>query len=75
MCTTRRQKRRNNSQDNPENASEVIIPTSLQVNSDLSEQDILIAGPSSAESPRIENSALEELRALKDEITSERRAF
>ena len=72
MSTTRSQKRRNNSQDNPENVSEVIIPTSVQVNTDLNEQDILIAGPSSAKSPRIENSALEELRAsLKDEITSE----
>ena len=75
MSTTRSQKRRNNSQDNPENASEVIIPTSLQVNTDLSEQNTLIAGPSSAKSPRIEKSALEELRAsLKDGITSDIRA-
>ena len=63
MSTTRSQKRKKNSQDNPENVSEMIIPTTLQVNTDLNQQDILIAGPSSAKSPRIENSVLEELRA------------
>ena len=71
MSTTRSQKRKNNSQDNPENVSEMIFPTTLQVSTDLNQQDILIAGPSSTKSPRIENSVLEETRAsLKDGITS-----
>ena len=76
MSTTRSQKRKKNSQDNPENVSEMIIPTTLQVSTDLNQQDILIAGTSSAKSPRIENSVLEELRAsLKDKISSERKVL
>ena len=36
------------------------------------DQDVFVAGPTSATSPRIENSSLESLRAsLKEEITSE----
>ena len=45
-------------------------------NLDLSDQDILVAGPSTAKSPRIENSILEGLRvSLKEEITSKFRGF
>ena len=47
--------------------SPVLVGQEIQV-----EQDVMVEGPSSAKSPRIESSILENLRAsLKDEITSE----
>ena len=71
MSTTRSQKRKNNPRDNSGNVSEILTSV-LQENTSPSEQDVLIAGPSSAKSPRIEGSILEELRSsLKEEITSE----
>ena len=47
--------------------SPVLVGDDTQV-----DQDVMVAGPSSAKNPRIESNILENLRAsLKDEITSE----
>ena len=54
------------------NVSGIVVSTVLNENTSLGEPDVMIAGPSNANSPRIENSILESLRAsLKEEITSE----
>ena len=66
-------KEKNTLQERTEYVSEELVSQVL-VESEVSEvnQDLIIGGPLSAKSPRIENSALESLRAsLKDEITSE----
>ena len=72
MSTTKSQKRRNNQQESTESVSEDLVsPLVAESNCHL-DQDVSIAGPSRAKSPRIENSFLEKLRAsLKEEITSE----
>ena len=74
--STRSQKRRNVQQESTENVSEIITcPVSLE-NVDLDDQDVAVAGPSSAKPPRTENSVLEGLRAsLKEDITSEIRGL
>ena len=72
MSTTRSHKRRIDRQDSAENVGEIITSPVLAENIEPSHQVVLIAGPSSAKSPTIENSVLEELRAsLKEEIISE----
>ena len=72
MSTTRSQKRQNIPQGNPENVSEILASPIFQEESSPCGRDILLVGPSSAKSPRIEGSTLEELRSsLKEEITSE----
>ena len=72
MSTTRSQKRRNNRQESTESVSECLVSPIVNSNDRPLEQDIDSPGPSGAQSPRIENSTLERLRAsLKDEITSE----
>ena len=70
--STRSQKRKNNLQESTENVSEDLISPVVVESPDLRDQDVLIAGPSNARSPRIENSTLESLRvSLKEKITSE----
>ena len=70
--STRSQKRRNNQQESSENVNETVSSPILVENVESSDQDESVAGPSSAKSPRIENSVLEGLRtSLKEEITSE----
>ena len=70
--STRSQKRKNNQQENTEDVSEIVSSPVLTGNVDSSRQHVLIAVPSRAKSSRVENSALESLRAsLKEEITSE----
>ena len=72
MSTTRNQKRRNNLQGSTENVSEGLISPVVVENSGFLVQDALVARPSNAKSPRIENSALDWLRAsLRKETTSE----
>ena len=72
MSTTRSQKRRNNQQASTESVSEGLVSPMILENVCHPEQDGSIAGPSSANFPRVENSLLESLRAsLKQEITSE----
>ena len=72
MSTTRSQKRKNVQQENSENVSEGFVSPLLVENSCLLNQDVDVAGPSKPNSPRVENSFLESLRAsLKEEITSE----
>ena len=72
MSTTRSEKRRNYQQESTESVSEGLVSPIISENVCHSEQDAGIAGPSSAKSPRIENSLLESLRAsLKEEIPSE----
>ena len=70
--SARNQKRRNNYHGSTENGSESIVSPVLEQNVDLGEPDVVVAGPSSAKSPRIASSTLESLRAsLKEKITSE----
>ena len=72
MSTTRSQKRSNTQQESAENVSGGVISAVLVRDEIQVDQDVMVAGPSSAKSPRIENSIFENLRAsLKDEITSE----
>ena len=73
---SRSQKRKNNLQGSYENVSEIITSPVLVENVESICQDVLVAGPSSVKSPRLENSVLEGLRAsLKEEITSEIRGL
>ena len=71
--STRSKNRKNNFQEGSENVSETIISPVLVGNLDLSDQEVIAAGPSSAKSPRIEKSVLKRLlrASLKEEITSE----
>ena len=72
MSTTRSQKRRNNQQEFVENVSEGFVSPVMGENSCPLDQGVGVAGPSRLESPRIEGSLLESLRAsLKEEIASE----
>ena len=72
MSTTRSQKRRNDQQEGDRNVSEGFVSPRVVGNPCSSDQDVEVAGPSKANSPRNENSLLENLRAsLKEEITSE----
>ena len=72
MSTTRSQKRRNIQQENSENVSEGFVSPILLENPCSLVQDADLEGPSRPKSPRVENSALESLRAtLREEITSE----
>ena len=74
--STRNQKGRNIQQESTKNVSETITSPVLVENVDLCDQDFAIAGPSSAKSPRIENTVLEGLRSSsKEEITSEIRGL
>ena len=72
MSYARSQKRRNNQQESTEKLSEGLVPPIVLKNGCQLDQDVCIAGPSSAKSPRVENNFLESLRtSLKDEITSD----
>ena len=72
----RSQTRRNLQQESTENVSGNITSPVLVENVNLGDQDFVVAGPSSAKSPRIENSVLEGLRAsLNAKITSEIRGL
>ena len=72
MSTTICQKRSNNQQEITESVSEGLISPIILENVCHPEQDASIAGPSIANSPRVENSLRESLRAsLKEEISSE----
>ena len=72
MSTTRSQKRKNNPQESTGNVIESLVSPIVLENVCQPEQDVCIASPSIAKSPRVENSFLESLRAsLKEEITSE----
>ena len=62
MLTTRKQERRNNQQDNTESVSEGLVSPIVLENVCQLDQDASIAGPSSAKSPMVENSFLENLR-------------
>ena len=69
--STRSQMRRNNFQENAKRVNETVVCPIPVENRDLGEPGVVVAGPSRAKSPRIENSAFESLRAsLKEEITS-----
>ena len=73
MFTTRSQKSRIAHQESIDNnVSEGLISPVLMESGVQADQDAMVVGPSDGKSPRIENNALEGLRAsLKDEITSE----
>ena len=72
MSTTRSQKRRNIQLEGTENGTEGLISPVLVGDETQVDQDVMVAGPSSAKTPRIENSILENQRAsLRDEITSQ----
>ena len=74
--STRSQKRRKGQHKSTENISETITSLILAENVDLSGQNVAIAEPSSAKSPRIENSVLGGHKAsLKVEIPSEIRSL
>ena len=64
-------KEENNQQESTESVSEDFVLPIVAGNNCHLDQDVSIAGPSRAESPKIENGFLESLRAsLKEEITS-----
>ena len=68
----RSQERKNNYQESTESVSENIVSPVLNKIVDLGEQDVMVASPLRAMSPRVENSVLECLRAsLKEENNSE----
>ena len=71
--STRSKKRKNNFQEGSEKISETITSLVLVENVVLSDQDVKAVVPSSAKSPRIENSVLRGLlrASLKEEINSE----
>ena len=70
--STRSQNIKYKYQENPERVCEKLVTPVLVHIVDLSEQNVMIAGTSITNSPRVENSVLESLRAsLKKEITSE----
>ena len=72
MSTTRSQKRKKNQQESTESVSEGFVSPIIVGNSCPLEQDAFVAGPSKPNSPRIEGSFLESLKAcLTEEITSE----
>ena len=72
MSTTRSQKRRNDQQEGDRNVSGGFVSPIVMENPCSSNQDVEVAGPSRPNSPRIESSLLESLRAsLKEKITSE----
>ena len=72
MSTNRSQKRRSNQQESTESVSECLVSPIVLENVCHPNQHASIEGPSSAKSPKIENSFLKDLRAsLKEEITSE----
>ena len=74
--STRSQGRRNIQQEGSEIISETASSPILVENVESRNQDVLIAGPSSAKFPRKENGVLERLRAfLKEAITSEIRSL
>ena len=76
MSTTRSQKIRNNHQESVENVSENLISPIMAENSSLPDQDIFVAWPSNAKSPRIEGSLFENLRtSMEEEIQSEIKGF
>ena len=76
MPTTRSQKTRNIQQVSTENESEGLTSPVLVGDEVQGNQDVMVAGPSSAKSPRIENSIFENLRAsFEDEITSENKTL
>ena len=74
MSKPRSQKRKNNDQDSAKDVTEGLISPVVIGNSGLPDQEVLVAGPSSAKSPRIariEHSVLENLRtSLEQEISS-----
>ena len=63
MSTQRSQKKRTNQHESTENVSEDLVSPIVVENVCHLGQDASIAGPSSAKSPGIENSFLENLRA------------
>ena len=76
MSTTRSQKKRNNKQEIVEYVSENLVSPIGVENPNHPGQDVIVAGPSNAKFPRIENSIFERLRtSLKEEITSEIRSL
>ena len=67
-----KEKNKSPDQESTENVIEIIVSPVSGGGVASSEQDVLVAGPSKAKSPRIDGSLLEDLRAsLKEEITSE----
>ena len=70
------QKLRNNQQKNTEIVNETITSPVLEENADLGDQEVVVAGTSSAKFPKIENRVLKALRApLKEKTTSEIRGL
>ena len=70
--STRSQKRINIPQEGCKNVGEIVSSPILVENVESSDQDASVAGPTSANSSRIENSVLKGLRtSLKEEITTE----
>ena len=76
MSTTRSQKRRNELQESTEKVSEGLFSPVVVENSWFLDQDVSVAASSSAKFPKIEKSALGNLRdSLREEITSEIKTF
>ena len=70
--STRSQKRKNISQERKNRVSESLVYSIEVENEGPVDQDVLVAGPSRAKSPRVESSSSENLRtSLKEEIISE----
>ena len=61
--STRSQKRRSVLQESTKILNESVVSPILVENEGLGEPDVMIAGPSHAKSPRVENITLESLRA------------
>ena len=69
---SQREKRRNVPQESNENERESMVSPIVVENESPVDQDVLVAGPSRARSPRVEHGSLESLRVtLKEKITSE----
>ena len=70
--SARSQKRRNNQQESSEIVSEILNSSILVRNVESADQDVPIAGPSSAKSPRIEYSVLEMSSTLNNDANISR---
>ena len=76
MSTARSQKSSNNLQESTENESEGLVSPVVVENWGFLDQDMSVAGPFSAKFHRIQNYALERLRAsLREEITQRTKRF
>ena len=69
--STRSQKRKTNHQNGTENVSENLVSPVLVGGMDPSEPDVMVAGPSKAKSPSVENSILDLRISFEEEFTSE----